>query len=519
MSIRTRITLVGVGIVTLVICCLSASLFALISGGLDTDRDQQLASRATEAVASLATAPREEFAPSRPLAPIDPRSSVDIFVMVLDANGRVLSSTGVIDGEPPAVPADVLARASRDGAASASLPVSGGQAGETVRLQVRPFERSDLGLSGFVVAAQTSRRVTQDRAGLIVLFAVSGFITFVAAATAVWVATGRALRPLRQMATMADEVGRSQDLGRRLPPVRTADAVGRLTTSFNAMMDRLQEAYARVATALSAQQRFTADASHELRTPLTTVRNNAEFLLQHPDAHPSDREAALRDIAGESVRMSRLIDNLLTLARADGGVQISRLPMDLAKVAESVCRQAAAQHTTREIRFAGMPARPVLGDEDMLCQLLWILLDNAVKFTSDGGRIWVAVTQRGAVVQLTVADDGIGIPSGAEARIFDRFYRADQARSGGGSGLGLAIASWIVHAHGLPSRPDAPSMPATIVAANNDHGGATFSVELPAAPQASDPTVDLGAPPAALPAPPLPAPPLPAPQAPVTRSP
>ena len=118
------------------------------------------------------------------------------------------------------------------------------------------------------------------------LFAVSGLITFVAAAIAVWVATGRALRPLRQMAAMADEVGRSQDL--RPPParpsVRRQDTVGRLTTSFNAMMDRLQEAYGRVASALTAQQRFTADASHELRTPLTTIRNNAEFLLQHPDA-------------------------------------------------------------------------------------------------------------------------------------------------------------------------------------------------------------------------------------------
>jgi two-component system, OmpR family, sensor kinase len=192
------------------------------------------------------------------------------------------------------------------------------------------------------------------------------------------------------------------------------------------------------------------------------------------------------------VRMSRLIDNLLTLARADGGVQLNRRPVDLAQLAESVCRQAAAQHPTREIRFAGMPARAVLGDADMLRQLLWIMLDNAVKFTVDGGRIWVAVTQRGVAVQLTVADDGVGIPPGAELRIFDRFYRADQARSGDGAGLGLAIASWIVRAHGQPAGPGTPPLPATIVAANNDHGGATFSVELPAAPHASDPTLDLG---------------------------
>jgi signal transduction histidine kinase len=472
MSIRTRITLVGVGIVTVVICCLSSSLFALVSRGLDADRDTQLAARAQAAVASLASAGRADFTPGRPLAPIDPRSSVDIFVTVLGADGTVLSTTGEIDGRSVAVPADVLAGAARTGQAAASLPVSGGARDESVRVQVRPWSRPDLGLSGYVVAGQTSRKVGQDRAGLFILFSVSGLVTFVAATIAVWVATGRALRPLRQMAEHADEVGRSQDLGRRLPPVATHDAVGRLTTSFNSMMERLQSAYARVESALAAQQRFTADASHELRTPLTTVRNNAEFLLAHPGARQDDRDAALRDIAGEAVRMSRLIENLLTLARADGGVELRRDPVSIVDLAESVCRQAVAQKTGREISFAATPAPAVAGDGDSLRQLLWILLDNAFKYTAAGGRVWVNVTQRADRVQLTVADDGIGIPRGEQERIFERFHRADPARSGVGAGLGLAIAAWIVQQHG-----------GSIVAANNDRGGATFSVDLPAAPE------------------------------------
>jgi signal transduction histidine kinase len=479
MSIRTRITLAGVGIVTVVICCLSSSLFGLISRGLGSDRDTELSVRADAAVASLATASRADLAPTRALAPIDPRSSVDIYLSVLADDGTVLSSSGL----GPAVPATVLDAVRRDGHAGVSLPLPGGQKDETVRLQIRRWNRPDLNLAGFVVAGQTSRKTTQDRAGLIVLFTVSGFITFVAAAIAVWFATGRALKPLRQMAVMADEVGRSQDLSARLPAVTNRDAVGRLTTSFNAMMDRLQQAYARVASALAAQQRFTADASHELRTPLTTIRNNAEFLLQHPSARADDRDAALRDIAGESVRMSRLIENLLTLARADGGVRLHRVPVELGVLAEAVCRQAAALHPTREIGFAGTPARAVAGDEDMLRQLLWILLDNAVKFTRPDGRVWVAVTQRGASVVLTVADNGVGLPPGTAQRIFDRFYRADQSRSGTGTGLGLAIASWIVGEHG-----------GTIVAANNDHGGATFSVELPAAPRPDEPTIAIPAP-------------------------
>ncbi len=483
MSIRTRITLVGVGIVMLVICCLSTTLYALISRGLDTDRDTALSARVTELATGVAEAEADAFAPATVLGQVDPRSSVDMFTMVLAADGTPLQYTGQVDGEPIRIPDETLAAARRDSAAAATIPIAGGQANEAVRIQVRLWSRPDLGLSGYVVAGQTSRKVSQDRAGLVVLFAVSGLITFVAAAIAVWVATGRALRPLRQMATLADEVGQSEDLGRRLPAQSKQDAVGRLSQSFNAMMDRLQEAYGRVATALAAQQRFTADASHELRTPLTTIRNNAEFLLQHPDAREEDRVEALRDIAGESVRMSRLIENLLTLARADGGLRLRREPVDLAGIVEPVCRQASTLHPTRRIGFAATPARSVAGDADLLTQLLWILLDNAVKFTADDGQIWVAVTQRGAKVQLTVADNGAGLPPGSEQRIFDRFYRADASRAGAGAGLGLAIAEWIVREHG-----------GAVVAANNDRGGATFSVELPAAPRIDEPTLALAAP-------------------------
>src|SRR5262245_11166265 len=190
-SIRTRIMLAGVGIVMVVICCLSSSLYALISRGLGNDRDTELSARADAAVASLATASRADLAPARALAPIDPRPSVDIYLVVRADDGTVLSSSGL----GPPVPTEVLVVARRDGRAAASIPLPGGQPDETVRVQVRRWTRTDLSLSGFVVAGQTSRKTNQDRAGLVVLFTVSGFITLVAAAVAVGLATRPAPAP------------------------------------------------------------------------------------------------------------------------------------------------------------------------------------------------------------------------------------------------------------------------------------------------------------------------------------
>src|SRR5262249_5852015 len=152
------------------------------------------------------------------------------------------------------------------------------------------------------------------------VFVVADLIAIVAASVGIWFVAGRALRPLRELTAMADEIGSSGDLSRRLPGPRRRDDVGRLATSFNAMMDRVADAYRRMAganramaDALAAQQRFTADASHELRTPLTTVRSNAGFLRANPDAAPADRAGALADIEAEGERMGRLVDDLLTL--------------------------------------------------------------------------------------------------------------------------------------------------------------------------------------------------------------
>ncbi|OLB79204.1 MAG: hypothetical protein AUI14_11045 [Actinobacteria bacterium 13_2_20CM_2_71_6] len=299
MSIRTRITLFGLAVVLVVLVCFSGGIFGLFALGINEDQDKKLDTRAAYGVTQVQKASAADLTPTRPLVPVEPTVHDDMFLVVLDANGAPISYTG---GHDPRIPSAVLSQAKATGRAAATVPIDG----VLVRVVVRPWQRPDA--SGFVAAAQPVRRRLADLGGILFVLGISGVVTMAAAVVAIWLVTRRALRPLRQLTVTADEIGRSPDRTRRLPPATRRDDLGRLTQSFNAMLDRLEDAHRRTAQALAAQQRFVADASHELRTPLTTIRNNAGFLRAHPDADPADRDAALSDLDAEAVRMTRLVD-------------------------------------------------------------------------------------------------------------------------------------------------------------------------------------------------------------------
>jgi len=182
------------------------------------------------------------------------------------------------------------------------------------------------------------------------------------------------------------------------------------------------------------------------------------------------RAAAAQDIASESERMSRLVEHLLTLAQADAGQNLALRPIALRPIIESVGRQTQATHADRNLRTVGLTDATVNGDVDAMTQLLWILVDNAVKFTKPGGSIELGLQQHGSAALLTVADDGAGIPPPDLERVFERFYQVDPARSNRGAGLGLSIARWIVDQHH-----------GSIAARNNDGPGATFAITFPLA--------------------------------------
>jgi signal transduction histidine kinase len=263
-----------------------------------------------------------------------------------------------------------------------------------------------------------------------------------------WVFAGTALRPIHRLTQTAQAIGAERDFDRRVHYAGPNDEVGRLTTTFNAMLAELQAAYQHVEQALHAQRRFVADASHELRTPLTTIRGNLGLLERQPPIRGEDRAAVIADTVEECDRLIRLTHNLLTLARADGGLVLRRDPIPLRPFIQELCRQAQRLAPEHTVWCENELEAGVLGDRDALKQVLLILLDNAIKYTPASGTIAIATAAAGEQVAITIRDTGPGIPPAALPHIFERFFRVEAARTSAGSGLGLSIAKELVEAQG-----------------------------------------------------------------------
>jgi len=314
---------------------------------------------------------------------------------------------------------------------------------------------------------QVARSLADQDATLMVLRLVligGGLIATLLAFGAGWLLAGTALRPIARLTQTARALGDARDFDRRVVHGGPRDEVGRLATTFNAMLAGLQEAY-------QTQRRFVADASHELRTPLTTIRGNLGLLEREPPIDADDRRAVLADLVSESERLSRLVGDLLTLARTDAGRPLRHEPVPVSPLLADLCRRLGHSHPGRRIHREVANDVTVLGDPDALTQVLLIVLDNALKFTPPGGVVGVTTTGGGGRVAIAVRDSGPGIAPEALPHIFERFYQGDAARTETGTGLGLAIAKALVEAlHGDIRAESAPGH------------GATFTVTLPRAP-------------------------------------
>jgi heavy metal sensor kinase len=295
-------------------------------------------------------------------------------------------------------------------------------------------------------------------------------ILLAASAVGYWV-SGRALSPVDTLTRAARTISGS-NLSRRLQPVHTGDELQRLSDTLNKMLSRIETAFLRVT-------QFTADASHELRTPISLIRTEAEIALRKSRTEEEYRDA-LFHVLTEAETTSSMVEKLLSLARSDSGQ--NTLELGLVDLRETVLRVANEWRAVAESKALGFTEMVtagdlyVIADHTALRQVLNILLDNAVKYTPGPGSIQLSVEERGGKAVLKVVDTGIGIALADQARIFERFYRADKARSRelGGAGLGLAIALWIVRQHhGSIEVESAPGK------------GSAFVVELPLQPAAA----------------------------------
>ena len=308
----------------------------------------------------------------------------------------------------------------------------------------RRFNREDVSVLGHRLSIELGASLEEVSATLsllrTILFSSVPLILIIATAGGWWI-SGRALQPVDTLTTAVEAIG-PNDLSSRLPVPGTRDELQRLAEAWNRMLGR-------IAASVEQMKRFTADAAHELRTPVTIVMSTAEVALRRERDSDAYR-TALSGIHAESVRLATLVEELLWLARADGGtsglnsedVVIEDLVSDVFATAQSL----AAQRGVSLVRH-GQTSTTIRCDRRAIRQCLMVLLDNAVKFTPSGGVIRLLVTPGPDRCRIEVHDSGRGIEEQHLPHIFDRFYQADKSRATSGFGLGLSIAKGIVEAH------------------------------------------------------------------------
>jgi signal transduction histidine kinase len=370
------------------------------------------------------------------------------FVQIVDDAGRIVAASENVAGEPRLVARDAPA------ASSQRLPVLGGD-----QYRIRNHH-TDGAVSVTIIVGTTLEDVNKLVNVVSGSLAVGGTLLLALIATMVWFVVGRALRPVEAIRAEVDDIGARQ-LDRRVPIPDSQDEIGRLAATMNEMLDRLEDSHHK-------QTEFVSNASHELRTPIAVIRHELEIALRSDDH--DDLRAAARDVLDEDLRMQRLVDDLLFMARHERPSAIaSQTRQPAIDLDDLVLAEVDRQPANRTIDISGVSAGQVRGNEDHLRRVVRNLLDNALRHAATS--VAVHVSTSNGQVTLDVDDDGGGIRDEHRELIFERFARGDDARArdDGGSGLGLAIVREIVSEHGgTVSAHHSPWL-----------GGARFTVTLP----------------------------------------
>ncbi|HKS42698.1 MAG TPA: heavy metal sensor histidine kinase [Blastocatellia bacterium] len=459
LSIRAKLTLWYLGIAALVLGAFAVAIYFYLSRGLLAAIDTSLWNQA-ERIALATGHPSSNEEPTQPgslmLAPQ--------FVSIVDKEGEVTDA--ILDAEGHEVP---LIKSSLEQSAIDDKPrfdeVSISD-NEHARIITWPARDED-GEPFFVVVGQSLKDLERAQRQLLILLAVSNPIALLLASLGgLWIAN-KALRPVDRLTRAAEHIGRGS-LSERVEESRSQDEIGRLARTFNEMISKLEQAFER-------ERRFTADASHELKTPLAVLRGDIEVALRR-ERSAEEYKNVLASSLEEIARLTKLTDDLLTLARSDAGEQVLELePVRLDTLAAEAHAfiQPLADSSGVALNYDA-PASPIVieGDGKRLKQLLVNLLDNAIKYTPAGGSARLVLRVQDSVALVEISDNGRGIPAESLPHIFERFYRRSDPRDSRvtGFGLGLAISKWIVDAHN-----------GSIEVESEQSRGSRFTVRLPLA--------------------------------------
>lgn len=448
-SIKFRLTVWYLIVIVALLLMFGAAAYFMLSRNLYQNLDDSLADRAKELQATIQIREgRAVFV-----------EQIDELVLVYGANGTLVQRFGPnvqLTGTGDAVGKALLGQ-------SSYLTARTGD-GQDVRLFAVP---ANIGpnLRFAIVVGRPVADIRDTLGAFRYILGVSGLAMVILAGIGGLLLAGRALKPVDRITRTARDIGAS-DLSRRID-VRGEDELGRLASTLNGMIERLEAAFNR-------QRQFTGDASHELRTPLAIIQAESTLALSKERSGAEYRKA-LETVSQESDYMSSLIGKLLFLARGDSGKE----PLNLEPVSLKPLMAGLSQDMEVMARDKGLQFDPgqsedltVKADHVKLRQLFLNLLENAVRYTPEGGAITASVARKGETAVVAVSDTGIGIAAKHLPHIFERFYRVDKARSRakGGTGLGLAIAKHIAEVHG-----------AKIEVESEPGKGSTFRVTLPLA--------------------------------------
>jgi two-component system OmpR family sensor kinase len=469
-SVRSRLTLWYTGVLALVLAAFAVASYLFLSRALERRTDESLAEMSRAFSETLRTEQEElrqagatnarGVTPDADAAVTEAAAEYrlkDYQFIVYDKRRVVATSPGQaagpeLIGPPPSSPGILNLLDDLDSRASESPAYStlshGGERFRALALNVttdgrpyalviiRPLSEQEELLKGAVRALLVGVPLA------LLLASIGGYFL-----------ARKSLAPVVAMSETAARIG-AANLQERLPVVNERDELGQLARAFNQLLARLDESF-------EQQRRFMADASHELRTPVSIVRGESEVALSREGRAADDLRESLSIVHDEGRRLTRIVEDLFMLARADAGQRPLKLcdfylDETAAECVRAVRSLAAKRGLALECEAAS--ELPFRGDEELVRRMLLNLLDNAIKYTPAGGRVFVKSEARGGEYVLTVTDTGVGIPPEMQSHVFERFYRVDKARSraggddgavaGSGAGLGLAIARFVAEAHG-----------------------------------------------------------------------